>query len=61
MWGPSLIYPGTAMPANFLAIPPEYQEIYPDSNGTEQIRAVLDWLYNYDRTPPMSARSTLAR
>jgi hypothetical protein len=49
------------MPSNFLAIPPEYQEVYPDSTGADQIQAVLDWLYNHDRTPPMSARSALAR
>ena len=52
LWGPGLIYPGTSMPANFLGDPPEYQQIYPDSSNAQQIQAVLDWLYNFERTPP---------
>lgn len=46
---PALIYPGTAMPANFTGDPPNYQEQYPDSTNAEQIRAVVEWLYNFDR------------
>jgi len=56
LWGPNLIYPGTSMPANFLADPPAYQALYPDSNNAEQVQAVLDWLYNFERTPPMVSK-----
>jgi mono/diheme cytochrome c family protein len=56
LWGPNLVYPGTSMPANFVADPPEYQALYPDSSNAEQIQAVLDWLYNFDRTPPMVSK-----
>ena len=49
LWLPSLEYPGTAMPANFGAEEPQYQETFPDSTNHEQVQAVLDWLYNYDR------------
>ena len=56
LWGPNLIYPGTSMPSNFLGDPPEYQSIYPDSSNQQQIQAVLDWLYNFDRTPPMASK-----
>ena len=51
---PGLIYPGTAMPANFAADPPQYQETYPDSTNAQQVEAVLDFLYNYDRAPTPS-------
>ena len=40
---------GTAMPANFASDPPQYQEQYPDSTNDQQIRVVLEWLYNFDR------------
>ncbi len=46
---PSLIYPGTAMPANF-QVPNQWQAAYPGSPA-EQIGAVLDWLYNMDSLP----------
>ncbi len=51
---PDRIYPGTSMPGNFLSDPPQYQEILPDSTNAEQIDAVTDWLFNYDR---VSARN----
>lgn len=51
LWNPSLIYPGTAMPANFAGDPAGYQETYPESTNADQIRAVMDWLYNLDRVP----------
>ncbi len=46
---PAKVYPGTAMPANFAGDPPQYQEIYPGSTNADQIRVVLEWLYNFDR------------
>ena len=46
---PSLIYPGTSMPGNFSSEPAQYQDQYPDSSNEEQIRVVLEWLYNLDR------------
>ena len=46
---PGKIYPGTAMPANFQGDPPQYQDIYPDSDNDDQIRVVMEWLYNFDR------------
>jgi mono/diheme cytochrome c family protein/transcriptional regulator with XRE-family HTH domain len=49
LWNPGMIYPFTAMPGNFTGDPPQYQTVYPDSSNREQIQAVLDWLYNYDR------------
>ncbi|MFT7669580.1 MAG: cytochrome c2 [Planctomycetota bacterium] len=48
LWNPSLIYPGTAMAANFITEEPVYQEQYPDSENRDQIEAVLDWLYTLD-------------
>ena len=45
---PARLYPGTSMPANFSADPPQWQEFYP-APGKEQIEAVLTWLYNLDR------------
>ncbi len=49
---PARVYPGTAMPGNFLTDPPQYQEISPDTSNEEQVDAVTDWLFNYDRIPP---------
>jgi mono/diheme cytochrome c family protein len=46
---PARIYPGTAMPANFAAEPPAYQELLEDSSNEDQIQLILDWLYNMDR------------
>jgi len=46
---PSLVYPGTAMPANFSGDPPQYQEHYPNSTNAQQVQVVLEWLYNFDR------------
>jgi mono/diheme cytochrome c family protein len=46
---PGAVYPGTAMPANFLADPPQYQDRYPDSTNDEQLRVVLELLFNFDR------------
>ncbi len=46
---PGLVYPGTAMPANFSGNPPQYQDVYPKSNNEDQIQVILDWLYNFDR------------
>jgi cytochrome c2 len=51
LFSPALVYPGTSMPDNFAADPPQYQEQYPDSSNGEQIEAVLDWLYNLERWP----------
>ena len=48
---PALIYPGTSMPGNFLSEPAQYQELYPDSTNNDQIDAITDWLFNYNRTP----------
>jgi len=50
-WKPPLTYPGTAMPENFANSPPQYQEVYPGSSNEDQIQAVLDWLYNFDKVP----------
>ncbi|HJP03116.1 MAG TPA: c-type cytochrome [Planctomycetota bacterium] len=49
LWSPGMIYPFTAMPGNFTGDPPQYQTVYPDSTNLEQVQAVLDWLYNFDR------------
>ena len=49
LWNPGMIYPFTAMPGNFTGDPPQYQTVYPDSTNLEQVQAVLDWLYNFDR------------
>ena len=49
VWDPSRIYPGTSMPANFLADPPQYQQVFPNSSNSDQVQVVLDWLYNLDR------------
>ena len=46
---PSLIYPGTSMPANFATEPAQYQDQFPDSTNEDQILVVLEWLYNFDR------------
>lgn len=51
LWNPGLVYPGTSMPGNFTGDPPQYQAVYPGSNNQEQVQAVLDWLYNFDRAP----------
>ncbi|MFT7664543.1 MAG: cytochrome c2, partial [Planctomycetota bacterium] len=48
---PNLIYPGTSMPGNFLLEPAQYQEIFPDSTNEDQISAITDWLFNYERVP----------
>jgi cytochrome c2/transcriptional regulator with XRE-family HTH domain len=46
---PGKVYPGTSMPANFAGDPPQYQDFYPSSNNDEQLRVVMEWLYNFDR------------
>lgn len=46
---PGTIYPGTSMPQNFADNAADYHDVYPDSTNDEQIEAVLDWLYNFDR------------
>jgi len=46
---PPLVYPGTAMPVNFAATPPSFQDQYRGSTNEEQIQVVLEWLYNFDR------------
>jgi transcriptional regulator with XRE-family HTH domain len=46
---PGRVYPGTSMPANFAGDPPQYQDIYPGSNNEDQLRLVMEWLYNFDR------------
>jgi len=46
---PSLVYPGTSMPANFSSPTPQYQDQYPNSTNEDQIRVVLEWLFNFDR------------
>ncbi|MAF67580.1 MAG: hypothetical protein CMJ84_18230 [Planctomycetes bacterium] len=55
LWNPGMIYPFTAMPGNFTGDPPQYQTVYPDSTNREQIQAVLDWLYNFDRVSEPTA------
>jgi cbb3-type cytochrome oxidase cytochrome c subunit/predicted nucleic acid-binding Zn-ribbon protein len=45
---PSRVYPGTSMPANFSADPPQWQELLPAA-GAQQIESVLTWLFNLDR------------
>lgn len=49
LWSPGRKYPGTAMPDNFAAGKPQYQEQYGGSSNEEQIKAVMYWLYNMDR------------
>ncbi len=49
LWNPALVYPGTAMPGNFLAADPAYQEQFSGSTNEQQINAVLDWLYRLDK------------
>jgi hypothetical protein len=46
---PGVIYPGTSMPANFAGDPPQYQDRYPNSTNDQQLKAVLEFLFNYDR------------
>ena len=43
---PALIYPGTAMPANFEGA--QWQELWPKPSA-EQIEDVLTWVFNLDR------------
>lgn len=47
---PSKIYPGTTMPANFDAGLTQWQEFYA-APSSEQIDAVVAWLFNMDRAP----------
>lgn len=54
LWMPALEYPGTAMPTNFGADKPQYQETFPGSSNHDQIQAVLDWLYNFERAAAAS-------
>ena len=49
LWKPWVTYPGVTMPDGFANSPAQYQEVYPGSSNEEQIQAVLDWLYNFDR------------
>jgi cbb3-type cytochrome oxidase cytochrome c subunit len=58
---PARIYPGTSMPANFGAETPQYQEHYPGSTNSEQIRVVLEWLYNFDRLAMNAPKGTAQR
>jgi hypothetical protein len=37
------------MPANFAGDPPQYQDRYPNSTNDQQLKAVLEFLFNYDR------------
>jgi hypothetical protein len=46
---PATTYPGTSMPANFASTPPQYQEHYQGSTNEDQVQAVMDWVYNFDR------------
>jgi len=48
LWNPGVVYPGTAMPANFSALVPQWGEQY-EADGEQQVQAVLDYLYNMDR------------
>ncbi len=54
LWNPAVTYPGTSMPANFLGDPPQYQQVYPNSSNSDQVQAVLDWMFNLDRLAPIS-------
>ena len=49
LWSPPTVYLESAMPENFAAPVPQYQDLYPDSTNEEQIQAVMDWLFNLDR------------
>jgi hypothetical protein len=46
---PGKVYPGTSMPANFASDPPQYQDQYPGSTNADQVRVVLEWVFNFDR------------
>ena len=54
LWSPKLVYPGTSMPDNFAADQPQYQAVAPNTSNADQIRAVMDWLYNSEKTPTTS-------
>lgn len=54
LWSPTRVYPGTAMPDNFAADTPQYQDVYPNSPNGAQIQAVMDWLFNLDRAPAIT-------
>jgi mono/diheme cytochrome c family protein len=54
LWSPQMVYPGTAMPANFAPDVPMYEDVAPDTNNAEQIGAVLDWLFNLEKHDPTS-------
>lgn len=56
LWNPAYVYPGTAMPSNFAADEPQYQDQYPDSGNADQVQAVMDWLFNMDRAAIRSAQ-----
>jgi len=45
---PARIYPGTTMPANFALDQEQWQGLYP-APASEQIEAVITWLFNLDR------------
>ncbi|MFT7485297.1 MAG: cytochrome c1 [Candidatus Paceibacteria bacterium] len=49
LWNPTLVYPGTSMPANFASGEAQYQEQFPDSSNADQINAVIDWLFRLDK------------
>ncbi len=46
---PARIYPGTSMPQNFEDNAADYHDVYPDSTNADQIEAVLDYMFNFDR------------
>ena len=54
LWRPSLIYPGTAMPENFSADVPMYEEVAPNTTNADQVGAVMDWLFNLEKHDPTS-------
>ncbi|MFT4540147.1 MAG: cytochrome c2 [Planctomycetota bacterium] len=54
LWNPALVYPGTAMLANFQPHMPDWQAVYPDSTNAEQVEVVLQWLFNMDEIPAAS-------
>jgi len=52
LWSPPRVYPGTAMPENFVSDTLQYQDQAPGTSNAQQIGAVMDWLYNMDRPAP---------
>ena len=52
---------GTSMPANFSGNPPQYQDSYPNSNNEQQLRVVMEWLFNFDRITLGAGKTLLGK